>query len=331
MVTSGTVNSSLDKFLSDMDDYSSNIESLSGSWKGASHDKLEEQATSFASRFKDSLENHFTTFAEACDLYKEYEEEKEAIEKLEVKRDDEYSSWQSAKNNDNDISAAWHHANYVSYRNEVNRRTEEQKELKKRINALLDKVTALVDSRASAKGTTPAPAKEEPEEKTGRNPNIEYSKDINDDKLYISSKNGYVFPIEKGVSAPVTSSVGYRTPPNSGATSNHQGTDIGVSSGTKVYSLCDGEVVAVGEDGGYGQRVKIKQSDGSTVIYAHLSKSDYYSEGDKVYAGDVIALSGSTGNATGPHLHLEIHDEDGNLVDSEEIFNDNDSWPGDNS
>ena len=98
-----------------------------------------------------------------------------------------------------------------------------------------------------------------------------------------------------------------------------------------MYSLCDGEVVAVGEDGGYGQRVKIKQSDGSTVIYAHLSKSDYYSEGDKVYAGDVIALSGSTGNTTGPHLHLEIHDKDGNLVDSEEIFNDNDSWPGDNA
>ena len=125
MVTSGTVNSNLDKFLSNMDDYSSNIESLSGSWKGASHDKLEEQATSFASRFKDSLENHFTTFAEACDLYKEYEEEKEAIEKLEVKRDDEYSSWQSAKNNDNDISAAWHHANYVSYRNDQKKKQEE--------------------------------------------------------------------------------------------------------------------------------------------------------------------------------------------------------------
>lgn len=168
MVTSGTVNSSLDKFLSDMGDYSSSIESLSGSWKGASHDKLEEQATSFASRFKDSLENHFNSFAEACDLYKKYEEEKENIEKLEVRRDNEYNSWQSAKNNDNDVSAAWHHANYVRYRNEVDRKTEEQKELKKKINALLDTVTALADSRTAAKEAAAAAAKKKAEEERNK-------------------------------------------------------------------------------------------------------------------------------------------------------------------
>lgn len=329
MVTSGTVNSSLEKFLSDMGDYSSRIESLSRSWKGASHDKLEEQATSFASRFKDSLENHFNSFAEACDLYEKYEELKEEIEELETKKNDHYSSWKSAESNDDSVSAAYHRKMYNHYANKIEDKEEEKKELKEKINGLLDNVTALADSRAASKKAAAAAAKKKAEEE-GKNPNIVYAKGVNKDKFFISSKNGYVFPLEKGVYAPVTSSVGHRTPPKSGATSNHQGTDIGIPTGTNVHSLCDGKVVATGAYGGYGQRVEIKQSDGSTVLYGHLSDSNYFNVGDEVKAGDIIALSGNTGNTTGPHLHLEIHDEDGNLVDSEEIFDDNGNWPGGN-
>ena len=149
----------------------------------------------------------------------------------------------------------------------------------------------------------------------------------NDGSLIISDKSGYVFPFEKGVNAPVTSSVGPRNAPVAGASSNHKGTDIGVAMGTPIHAIAGGEVINAGrgDAGGFGNWVRIRQDDGNIVIYGHVSKSDYFKVGDRVEAGDVIAKVGSEGYSTGPHLHLEIHDPNDNILNSENLFSD--CWP----
>ena len=145
--------------------------------------------------------------------------------------------------------------------------------------------------------------------------------------LIYSDSSGYVFPFAQGVSAPVSSHVGYRNAPTAGASTNHKGTDIGVSYGTEIHAIASGTVINAGRSnaGGYGNWVQIRQDDGCVVDYGHVSKSDYYSVGDRVEAGDVIANVGSEGVSTGPHLHLQISDANGNLLDSEDLFAD--CWP----
>ncbi len=165
--------------------------------------------------------------------------------------------------------------------------------------------------------------------KTGGDVHANSTKSVihNNGNLIISEKSGYVFPFEQGVSAPVTSSVGPRTDPIAGGASSHKGTDIGVSYGTPIHAISGGTVINAGRSdaGGFGNWVRIKQDDGNVVIYGHVSKSDYFKVGDRVEAGDLIANVGSEGYSTGPHLHLEIHDENDNILNSENLFMD--CWP----
>lgn len=94
---------------------------------------------------------------------------------------------------------------------------------------------------------------------------------------------------------------------------NHNGIDLGVVTGTKVLASADGEVIQSGWNGGYGISVYIKHADGSITRYGHLSKN-IAAKGSFVSQGDVIGLSGNTGDSTGPHLHFEIR-IDGQAVD----------------
>jgi murein DD-endopeptidase MepM/ murein hydrolase activator NlpD len=153
------------------------------------------------------------------------------------------------------------------------------------------------------------------------------NKILNDGTLIVSDKSGYVFPFAVCVDAPVTSSVGPRNAPLAGASTNHKGTDIGVSYGTEIHAISGGTVINAGrgDAGGFGNWVRIRQDDGNVVIYGHVSKSDYFSVGDRVEAGEVIANVGSEGYSTGPHLHLEIHDPNDNILNSENLFED--CWP----
>ena len=112
----------------------------------------------------------------------------------------------------------------------------------------------------------------------------------------------------------VTSYFGYRVHPISGEKNYHTGVDIGMAQGTEILAGHDGTVTTAGESGGYGLCVVIEgtTSDGKSLVtkYGHCSQI-LVSNGDTVRAGDVIAKVGSTGNSTGPHLHLEV------LVDGE--------------
>ncbi len=86
----------------------------------------------------------------------------------------------------------------------------------------------------------------------------------------------------------------------------HTGIDIALPTGNPVYSALDGVVEASGWNrGGYGYQVVIRHSNGLKTRYAHNSKL-YVSVGQEVAKGDVIALIGSTGRSTGPHLHFEV-------------------------
>ncbi len=103
----------------------------------------------------------------------------------------------------------------------------------------------------------------------------------------------------------VTSPYGYRIHPISGEKNLHRGVDIGIAEGTPIKAAQDGTVVSAGNAGDYGLCVVIEGEDGYQSRYAHCS-SISVSAGQEVKRGDVIAAVGSTGNSTGPHLHLEV-------------------------
>lgn len=87
--------------------------------------------------------------------------------------------------------------------------------------------------------------------------------------------------------------------------STHTGLDIAAAKGTPIKVIADGKVTFASYSGSYGYLVKVEHENGVESWYAHASKMNV-TVGQKVKAGDVIALVGSTGNSTGPHLHLEI-------------------------
>ena len=87
--------------------------------------------------------------------------------------------------------------------------------------------------------------------------------------------------------------------------STHTGLDIAAPQGTAIKAVAEGTVTCASYNGSYGNLVKIDHGNGIETWYGHTSKM-YVTVGQKVEAGEVIAAVGSTGNSTGPHLHLEI-------------------------
>ncbi|SBT47456.1 M23 family metallopeptidase [Micromonospora auratinigra] len=87
----------------------------------------------------------------------------------------------------------------------------------------------------------------------------------------------------------------------------HAGIDFAMPAGTPIHAAFAGTVVKAGDAGdGYGNSVFIDHGNGYLTHYAHQS-SLKVSVGDKVSAGEVIGYEGATGDATGPHLHFEVH------------------------
>ena len=103
----------------------------------------------------------------------------------------------------------------------------------------------------------------------------------------------------------VSSPYGYRIHPITGVKNLHRGVDIAVAEGTVIKAVQDGRVVSAGENGGYGLCVVIQDNKGYLSRYAHCSSLSVHA-GQRVKRGDAIAAVGSTGNSTGPHLHLEV-------------------------
>ena len=85
----------------------------------------------------------------------------------------------------------------------------------------------------------------------------------------------------------------------------HYGTDFAVWTGTEVHCFADGCVAFAGEEAGYGKYLIVDHAEGCRTLYAHC-QTLMASAGEEVAAGQVIALSGSSGRVTGPHLHFEL-------------------------
>lgn len=88
----------------------------------------------------------------------------------------------------------------------------------------------------------------------------------------------------------------------------HKGIDYGAPTGTRVRATADGYITFIGRRGGYGNVVTIRHPNGYTTLYAHLSGfTQGLRQGKRVVQGEIVGFVGSTGLATGPHLHYEFH------------------------
>ena len=98
----------------------------------------------------------------------------------------------------------------------------------------------------------------------------------------------------------------------------HTGLDFAAPEGTPIHSVAAGVVVSTAYDGAYGNKTVVRLLDGTVLWYCHQSEFGVH-PGQRVKPGQQIGLIGSTGNTTGPHLHLEVHPHGGAPVDP-------DSW-----
>lgn len=103
----------------------------------------------------------------------------------------------------------------------------------------------------------------------------------------------------------LTSPYGWRDHPISGEYLFHAGADLAADSGTPVAAFADGTVDFIGESEAYGLYIQLDHGNGVKTFYCHCSAL-YAQKGETVCAGQTIAAVGETGNATGPHLHLEL-------------------------
>ena len=125
-----------------------------------------------------------------------------------------------------------------------------------------------------------------------------------------TATGSYIWPCPS--STYVTSRYGYRTHPIFGDERFHSGIDISANEGATIIAADSGTVSVATYDSSYGNYVTIYHSNGTYTLYAHMS-SLAVSAGQTVSQGDTIGYAGSTGWATGPHLHFEIRSNGGTV------------------
>jgi murein DD-endopeptidase MepM/ murein hydrolase activator NlpD len=107
--------------------------------------------------------------------------------------------------------------------------------------------------------------------------------------------------------AKITSGFGMRNHPILGYSKMHKGIDFGVPPGTPIQAAGDGTVEMAGPFGAYGNYVRLRHGNGYGTAYAHMSRiGQGIHTGRHVSQGQIIGYVGSTGRATGPHLHYEV-------------------------
>ena len=163
---------------------------------------------------------------------------------------------------------------------------------------------------ADASGSDVKPAKSA--ESTQANPGLAKLAASAEKAAKQLSRNAWQIPITRG---------DYRLTARFGQCSNlwahcHTGLDMAAPEGTPIRSVANGVVTGTGDAGAYGNRTVIRLDDGTEIWYCHQS-SIGVSPGQTVGAGQLIGLVGSTGNTTGPHLHLEVRPGGGDAVDPE--------------
>lgn len=132
----------------------------------------------------------------------------------------------------------------------------------------------------------------------------------------VTGSGSFVFPVASYVY--ISSRFGMRVHPITGEYKSHTGMDIASNQGTAVYACDSGTVVLAAWNGGYGNCIMIDHGNGYKTLYGHLSVISV-SDGQSVSKGQTIGQVGSTGNSTGPHLHLEVY-KNGSRIDPEQFY-----------
>ena len=124
----------------------------------------------------------------------------------------------------------------------------------------------------------------------------------------VPSESGYLWPLPGGYNT-ISSLAGGRIHPVTGKPGNHAGIDIPAPSGTNIYAAKSGVVIhaakGTGSSWSYGNYVIVSHSDGTSTLYAHMSRIGC-KEGQTMKQGDVVGYVGTTGRSTGNHLHFEV-------------------------
>ena len=118
--------------------------------------------------------------------------------------------------------------------------------------------------------------------------------------MYLQAPTQFITPAKGRIS----SYYGWRTHPISGKRTFHKGIDIANNTGTPIKATHKGQVIKAGHIAGYGNTIIIKHKKYKT-LYAHCDT--LLVKQGKIEQGETIALMGSTGHSTGPHLHFELH------------------------
>lgn len=160
---------------------------------------------------------------------------------------------------------------------------------------------------ASGERTVPAPSSRQAREANAAIAKLAASAEKAAKKL---ANDAWQLPLARGV---------YRISAGFGQCSGlwahcHTGLDFAAPSGTPIRSVAGGAVSGVGWAGAYGNRTIVTHKDGTETWYCHQLDVGV-SVGDNVFAGQVIGRVGSTGNSTGPHMHLEVRPGGGDAVD----------------
>jgi murein DD-endopeptidase MepM/ murein hydrolase activator NlpD len=170
----------------------------------------------------------------------------------------------------------------------------EQRKMSKKVGRTKEELTKIQQDRASLEKAL------DEYEKTSRE--IEASIRKDEQKGTGELGTGHmIWPVRGRLS----SSFGWRYHPVLRKKKLHNGQDIAVPSGTPVLAADSGVVLVSGWQGGYGNFVAIDHGNGISTCYGHNSRL-LVQVGDKVQKGQTIALSGSTGLSTGPHVHFEV-------------------------
>ena len=118
----------------------------------------------------------------------------------------------------------------------------------------------------------------------------------------------------------LSSKYGKRIDPFTGKQDHHKGIDIASKEGSSILAVADGVVTWSGERTGYGKLVEINHGNGYVTRYGH-NKRQLVKSGDVVRKGEVVAVMGSTGRSTGPHVHIEVL-HNGKHVNPDDYLND---------
>lgn len=122
------------------------------------------------------------------------------------------------------------------------------------------------------------------------------------DRVFSLNNNSFIWPVKGRISSPY----GSRIHPITGKRQFHNGIDIAVPTGTKIRAAADGKVIQSGWVNGFGYTIVIDHGKRVRTLYGHNSRL-LLKTGAGVKKGDRIALSGSTGESTGPHLDFRIY------------------------